>query len=140
MTAKSAKLEDAANGARHCLSELPYRMIVFARQTGNGTPLYLVAGSELGARGAEKAMRLAHEIHGGICFYCRKDVPSGSLSIDHVEPRKTQSRSSIQNLLIACRSCNLQKGSQAIEAFQPEAGREWLGALLRQVQERLNRL
>ena len=34
----------------------------------------------------------------------------------------------------------LAKGHQVIEAYNADAGREWLNALLRQVQDRLNRL
>lgn len=141
MVATSVKVESAADGARHCLSGLPYRMVVFARyEQPSGTPLYLVAGSNLAARGARKALKLAHDIHGGCCFYCQRDVPRGEMTIDHVEPGKFHGRDSLQNMLVSCRPCNLEKGKQPIEAFRPEAGREWLGALLRQVQGRLNRL
>ena len=62
------------------------------------------------------------------------------MTIDHVEPDRFAGRNNLQNLLASCRNCNLTKAQHPIDAFKPEAGREWLGALLRQVQDRLNRL
>jgi 5-methylcytosine-specific restriction endonuclease McrA len=115
-------------------------MIAFIRLDGNGTPLYQVAGSPASERNAEKALRLAHETHGGDCFYCKKRIAKGQVTIDHVDARAFSGTKDLQNLVIACKPCNALKGRQPIELFKPEAGREWLGALLAQVQDRLNRL
>ena len=134
-----ATKEDPINSARHCVTEIPYRMIVYER-SNQGTPLYCVAGSAKRARGAEKALKEAFDIHGGNCFYCKEEVEPGQLSIDHAEPSSAGGKRHLQNLLIAHKACNLAKGSRPIEAFHPEAGREWLSALLAQVQDRLNRL
>ena len=138
--ARTAAKERPEHGARHCLDALPYRMIVFARLNQHERPLYLVAGSGKAAAGAEKALREAHRLHGGDCFYCKGPVPTDTLSIDHAEPVVTGGGDDLQNLLIACKPCNYRKGHKPIEAFQPGAGREWLAALLAQVQERLGRL
>jgi 5-methylcytosine-specific restriction endonuclease McrA len=62
------------------------------------------------------------------------------MTIDHVQPRAAGGGAEIQNLLIACGPCNKTKGAKAIELFDPKAGREWLSAVLHQVQARLNRL
>ena len=140
MSKKAARSsEDPEWASPHCLTDMPYRMIVYHRSNGP-TPLFLVAGSNAEATGAKKALREAHRLHGGNCFYCRKPVPAGELSIDHVEPEKLKGRISLQNLVIACRPCNKQKRDQPIEAFKPDAGREWLMALMEQVQDRLNRI
>lgn len=125
------------NAARHCLDALPYRMIVFDRFNGQ-IPLYLVAGSSAGAAGAKKALRTAYDRHGGACFYC--DEKPDEMTIDHVEPLKQGGSSSLQNLVISCKPCNARKGESTIEAYKPEAGKEWLSALLAQVQTRLSRL
>lgn len=140
MASKSAKLENPVHAAKHCLEQTPYRMIVYARSDGNGTPLYLVAGSNSPAIGAERALREAHKRHRGECFYCRQTIADEHFTIDHVEPETLGGRAHLQNLVIAHKACNLAKGYKVIEAFKPEAGREWLSALLKQVQDRLNRL
>ena len=114
-------------------------MVVYDR-SNQKTPLYRVAGSAEAAMGAENALRLAFEIHGGDCFYCEQPVKKGDLSIDHAEPAASGGKSHLQNLLIACTACNQKKGPKPIERFDPDAGREWLSALLAQVQYRLNRL
>jgi 5-methylcytosine-specific restriction endonuclease McrA len=136
---KARSVEAIEDAARHCLPNLPYRMIVFSRVDGQGVPLYLVAGSAKEARGAAKALRLAFETHGGTCFYCKKK-PGNNFTVDHVECVAWGGPNSLQNLVIACEPCNQHKGQQPIEAFNPEAGRAWLEALLMQVEDRLAKL
>lgn len=62
------------------------------------------------------------------------------MSIDHVEPTSNEGGKAIQNLLIAHRKCNQKKAALPIEAFHPDAGKEWLTALLAQVEDRLKRI
>lgn len=133
-------VEDPALAARPCLDGLPYRMVVFKEINKDGTPVYLVAGSPNGPAGARKALREAHRRHGGNCFYCKDPVSPEKLTIDHAEPRRGERRDEIQNLLIACQPCNSGKAGQRIEFYRPDAGREWLSSVLRQVQERLSHL
>ncbi len=137
--AKAAKKEEPAHAAQHCLTDKPYRMVVFERMNQQ-TPLYRVAGSEIDASGAEKALKEAFRVHGGNCFYCEKSVTAEELSIDHVEATAVGGKGHLANLVIACAPCNQGKGHKVIEVFDPEAGREWLSALLAQVQDRLNRI
>lgn len=115
-------------------------MVVYKRTDGNGTPLFLVAGSVGRETGAEKALREAHKLHGGECFYCKQEVAEDELTLDHVEPEALGGSSHFHNLVIAHQTCNIAKGHKIIEAYNPDAGREWLNALLLQVQDRLNRL
>jgi 5-methylcytosine-specific restriction endonuclease McrA len=140
MTSNAAAKEKPENGALHCLSDVPYRMIAFVRLHPDGTALYQVAGSSSTPRGAEKALRLAHDTHGGSCFYCKTEILPADMTIDHVEARADGGSKHLQNLVIACKPCNLRKGRQPIELFRPEAGQEWLSAALAQLQARLNRL
>ena len=137
MGSRPAARENPIHAAGHCLDDKPYRMIVFDRMNQQ-TPLYRVAGSGRQALNAFNALREAFVVHGATCFYCRKPVAEAEFSIDHVET--AGAGNCLQNLVIAHRDCNLRKGSQRIEAYNPDAGREWLEALLRQVQDRLNRL
>ena len=132
--------ENAANGARPCLTDMPYRAVIFSDLNHHRIPLYLVAGSNAAASKAENALKAAWKLHGGNCFYCKKPIDAASFTIDHAEPAKLGGSDSIQNLLIAHKDCNARKGHQPIEAFNAAAGKEWLTALLVQVQDRLNRL
>jgi hypothetical protein len=140
MASNPTREEKPENGAAPCLSDLPYRMVVFACEHPNGTLLYQVAGSAAAPRGAERALRLAHQTHGGSCFYCKKKLNHNEVTVDHVQPAAIGGTKLIQNLVIACKPCNSSKGARPIEIFKPAAGREWLSAVLLQVQERLNRL
>ena len=130
------RYEPRAAGTFHCLSETPYRMVVFVRPNGD-TPLYQVAGSSALAMGAERALREAHKVHGGACFYCKVELAPDAVTIDHAEPKANGGGKEIQNLLIACRKCNRDKGDMPIELFDAGAGREWLGAVLKEVRRRL---
>jgi 5-methylcytosine-specific restriction endonuclease McrA len=137
---KSKPAERPENAARPCLTEMPYRAVVFAELNQHQVPLYFVGGSNAPKCKAEKALKVAFALHGGNCFYCKKPVSEVELSIDHVEPISHEGGKAIQNLLIAHRHCNQKKAAMPIEAFHPNAGREWLTALLAQVQDRLNRI
>jgi len=46
------------------------------------------------------------------CTYCRRQVPNGSLTWDHIEPLSRGGEHLIENLVIACRSCNARKGNR----------------------------
>ncbi|MFM6853578.1 MAG: HNH endonuclease [Sphingopyxis sp.] len=129
------------NAARPCLTELPYRAIVHIRDhAGTSVPLYQAAGAQGGPFGAEKALKAAHKVHGGNCFYCKKPVAHADMTIDHIEPKSRGGTSSIQNLVVACKPCNSAKGHLPIEAYKPGVGAEWLQALLRQVEDRLRQV
>jgi 5-methylcytosine-specific restriction endonuclease McrA len=139
MASKSIAKEDPAHAARHCLAGGPYERIKFAKMNGR-TLLYCVDESDRGLLGAKKALKEAFHLHRGNCFYCKKPVGATKLSLDHVEPEMLKRNGHLQNLVIAHKKCNAEKGHRPIEAYDPDAGREWLSALLKQVQDRLNRL
>ncbi|MEA3052203.1 MAG: hypothetical protein QOG72_1106 [Sphingomonadales bacterium] len=123
----------------HWAQQLPYRAVVYVRANGS-TPLFAVAGVKGGPWNAEKALRTARDAYPANCFYCGKSKKEAGLTIDHVEPRKKRGTGDLANLVLACRPCNADKADKAIEVFRPDAGREWLSGVLRQVQERLNRI
>ncbi len=140
MNAAPKRTEAPHHAARPCVDALPYRAIVYLRSHGNGTPLYAVAGKAGGPWGADEALRTAFDAHGGTCFYCAKKLTAQDVTIDHVEARKLNGGDAIQNLVLACKPCNVAKSHTPIEAFKPEAGKAWLQALLIQVEERLKKL
>jgi len=129
----------SAETPRHWAAQLPYRTIVYIR-SNRTTPLFAVAGVEGGPWKAIKALKLASRKYKSSCFYCGNDSKLGALTIDHIDPRTRDGKDDLSNLVLACRPCNLLKADKPIETFRPELGREWLSTLLRQVQERLNRL
>jgi 5-methylcytosine-specific restriction endonuclease McrA len=120
--------------------DIAYRALVYVRNDGNGVPVFYVAGMQGGPWKADNALNHSHKLHGGACFYCRKSIPKGEATVDHIEPQKLGGKSHIQNLALACKPCNAAKGHSVIDVFNPEAGKEWLEALLDQIQQRLNRL
>jgi len=124
---------------RHWANQLPYRAIVYVRTNGP-THLFAVAGVKGGPWNAQKALRVARDTYPADCFYCGKSKKKAKLTIDHVEPLTKQGTGDLANLILACKPCNLEKADNPIEVFRPDAGREWLASVLRQVQERLNRL
>jgi len=48
------------------------------------------------------------------CRYCRLDV-AGRLTLDHVQPRALGGTDTVENLVVACRKCNLRKGKRTPE-------------------------
>jgi len=49
------------------------------------------------------------------CMYCGKRCPSSELSLDHVVPRTQGGRSTWENLVCACVTCNWRKGGRTPE-------------------------
>ena len=46
------------------------------------------------------------------CQYCHKTLPSGELTLDHVQPRSRAGDSSWENLVACCITCNNRKGNR----------------------------
>jgi len=51
-------------------------------------------------------------ISDGVCYYCRRRVGIGALSMDHVVPLGRGGRSVRGNVVPACKDCNSKKQSQ----------------------------
>jgi HNH endonuclease len=133
------------SGSRHWSEDLPYRAIVPIKLHSTAGPmLFQVAGSTQSSCGAEKALRIAMRIHGGSCHYCKLAIKAGAnandWTLDHVEPSALGGNGHLGNLMVACKPCNLKKGHQPIDTFNPHAAAEWLTGLQKQVQQRLARL
>jgi 5-methylcytosine-specific restriction endonuclease McrA len=146
MNAPTGKLIAAIDffGCQHWSQDLPYRAVIAVnKQSVHGTVLYQVAGSNSPPIRADKALKLALEIHGGICFYCKTATAaetSVTPTIDHIEAVAHGGTSDLTNLVIACRPCNTAKGQGLIDAFNPSASIEWLTNLQKQIQNRLSRI
>lgn len=49
------------------------------------------------------------------CQFCRRILPAGELTLDHVVPRSRGGRSSWENLVACCYQCNNRKGDRTPE-------------------------
>jgi 5-methylcytosine-specific restriction endonuclease McrA len=127
---------------RHWIDELPYRALVHVKDSPQGTPLYMVAGSGEPARKASSALKDALKVHGGRCFYCKAaaDAVGARLTMDHVEPKARGGRDLLHNLVLSCSGCNKTKGAVPVEAFSPGAGREYLLGVQALIRARLELL
>ena len=58
------------------------------------------------------------DTHNHRCFYCLIEVKRGiNLHLDHKTPLARGGAHSTDNLVPACRNCNLRKGTQTVEEF-----------------------
>jgi 5-methylcytosine-specific restriction endonuclease McrA len=46
------------------------------------------------------------------CQYCGRTFPLGQLSLDHVVPQRDGGKSTWENMVCACRKCNVKKGGR----------------------------
>lgn len=49
------------------------------------------------------------------CQYCGKVLPSGELTLDHVQPRSRSGETTWENLVACCHPCNNRKGNRTPE-------------------------
>ncbi|MEX2569855.1 MAG: HNH endonuclease signature motif containing protein [Gemmatimonadota bacterium] len=54
------------------------------------------------------------------CVYCGLEFPAEALTLDHVQPRMRGGDRSEGNLVAACRSCNVEKGSAPAWSYLAE--------------------
>jgi len=55
------------------------------------------------------------KLNNQLCFYCGSDQ---KLTMDHIIPIVRGGRHSIGNIVVACKSCNSQKGSKTIQEWR----------------------
>jgi 5-methylcytosine-specific restriction endonuclease McrA len=56
--------------------------------------------------------------HGPVCAYCERRVPVGTITLDHVTPRRGQSAFDRRdNLVLCCKECNALKKDMSFLAF-----------------------
>jgi hypothetical protein len=55
---------------------------------------------------------------GPICAYCERKIPAGTVTLDHVTPRRGQTAFDRRdNLVLCCKTCNTGKADTSIQAF-----------------------
>lgn len=56
--------------------------------------------------------------HGSVCAYCGTETPVGTITLDHVYPRKGQTAyDRPDNLVLACTACNAAKADTPFISF-----------------------
>lgn len=58
-----------------------------------------------------------YEISNKACFYCSTHVSPAEVHFDHMDPLKKGGSHTIENLCVACRTCNTSKNSDTIDEF-----------------------
>jgi 5-methylcytosine-specific restriction endonuclease McrA len=64
---------------------------------------------------------LANRDGGALCHYCGQRHKLYDLTVDHVVPRSRGGSNHLFNLVLACRPCNLAKGSMPLEEYLARA-------------------
>jgi 5-methylcytosine-specific restriction endonuclease McrA len=88
------------------------------RRRGRGTPDSQLTSSSTSRTAYAETKRWLIAQHGPVCAYCGRRVAPGSVTLDHVAPRRGQSAFDRRdNLVLACEDCNGAKADMPILAF-----------------------
>jgi hypothetical protein len=89
-----------------------------ARRRGRGAAEPQLTSSSTSRTAYAETKRWLIAQHGSVCAYCGRRVASGSVTLDHVAPRRGQSAYDRRdNLVLACEDCNGAKADMPILAF-----------------------
>jgi 5-methylcytosine-specific restriction endonuclease McrA len=56
------------------------------------------------------------------CAYCSTPLTSDNTHIDHIHPLSKEGSHSIDNVVLACKDCNLQKNAKTLDQWLDETG------------------
>jgi 5-methylcytosine-specific restriction endonuclease McrA len=56
------------------------------------------------------------------CAYCNTELSSNNTHIDHIHPLSKEGSHSIDNVVLACKECNLRKSSKPLDQWLKETG------------------
>jgi 5-methylcytosine-specific restriction endonuclease McrA len=51
------------------------------------------------------------------CFYCNVKLNFETATIDHLIPKSQGGSDNLDNLVLACHGCNINKGSKSLDEF-----------------------
>ena len=57
------------------------------------------------------------ERDGAVCVWCGREPWHRDLTAEHLMPRSRGGRTSLENLTVACRTCNKRRGTKPVVAF-----------------------
>lgn len=67
-------------------------------------------------RPVKKVFQLIFE-NGSCCRYCERELEWEEITVDHIVPKFRGGKDDIENLAIACQSCNSSKGIKTLDEF-----------------------
>ncbi|HET9490802.1 MAG TPA: HNH endonuclease signature motif containing protein [Methylomirabilota bacterium] len=82
------------------------------------------------ARELRQSQWWKRRIAAGLCYYCRRQVGRGALTMDHLVPLGRGGRSVRGNVVPACKDCNTRK-----QSLLPVEWQDYLAALARSTQD-----
>jgi 5-methylcytosine-specific restriction endonuclease McrA len=56
------------------------------------------------------------------CAYCNTELTSENTHIDHIHPLSKEGSHSIDNVVLACKDCNLRKNAKTLDQWLDETG------------------
>ena len=62
--------------------------------------------------------RRAYQRTGDFCFYCGAPKETTQMTLDHLVPRCLGGDKSPENVVPACRKCNIEKGGMTVEEYR----------------------
>jgi 5-methylcytosine-specific restriction endonuclease McrA len=88
------------------------------RRRGRGPAETQLTSTSTSRTAYAETKRWLIEQHGSVCAYCGRRVAAGSVTLDHVTPRRGQTAYDRRdNLVLACEDCNGAKADMPILAF-----------------------
>jgi hypothetical protein len=88
------------------------------RRRGRGTAAPQLTSTSTSRTAYAETKRWLIAQHGPVCAYCGRRVAAGSVTLDHVTPRRGQTAYDRRdNLVLACEDCNGAKADMPILAF-----------------------
>jgi 5-methylcytosine-specific restriction endonuclease McrA len=89
-----------------------------ARRRGRGAAATQLTSTSTSRTAYAETKRWLIAQHGPVCAYCGRRVAAGSVTLDHVTPRRGQTAYDRRdNLVLACEDCNGAKADMPILAF-----------------------
>lgn len=68
--------------------------------------------------------QLVHAKYNGHCAYCGKELEYKDLQVDHIHAKHYGGKDEMENYNPSCRSCNFYKGTESIEWFRQQIGKQ----------------
>jgi 5-methylcytosine-specific restriction endonuclease McrA len=80
------------------------------------------------------------ERDGPSCVWCGRELWRRDLTLEHVVPRSRGGHTTLENAVVACRSCNRRRGSRPVDAYVRDLLREGADVDLAALRHSLRRL
>jgi 5-methylcytosine-specific restriction endonuclease McrA len=69
------------------------------------------------ARALRQSRWWQNQLHGAVCYYCRRALARAEVTMDHIVPLAQGGRSNPGNVVTACKLCNSKKRDMTAVEF-----------------------